>query len=93
MGMGSELLLEEQELSCGCAGFKGLATPPSHHHSHRKVEEAVDTSLGSWGEGKMFSVFIHETGWGHRRPGVDREAQFWGCRSGEPAEEMEREQS
>ena len=38
MGMGSGLLLEEQELSCDCAGFKGLATP-------------VDTSLGSWGEG------------------------------------------
>lgn len=48
MGTGSELLLEDQALSSGCAGFEGsVCNMPLRHH-HRKVEEAVDTSLGFW---------------------------------------------
>lgn len=45
MGLSSELLLEEQELSSGCAGLRGLWRP-------QKCQEGGNghTSLGFWKE-------------------------------------------
>ena len=54
--MGSELLLEEQELSCGCAGFKGLATPPVTTTATEKWRKRWTLAWGPGERGKC-SVF------------------------------------
>lgn len=61
MGMRSELLLEEQVHSCGCAGLQGLGGGDLEM-SWRRHEH---TSLGFWTEMYMSRVCSHKTGGGH----------------------------
>ena len=54
--MGSELLLEEQELRCDRSGFKGLATPPVTTTATEKWRKRWTAAWGPGGRGKC-SVF------------------------------------
>lgn len=56
MGMGSELLLEEQELRCDRSGFKGLATPPVTTTATEKWRKRWTLACGPGERGKC-SVF------------------------------------
>lgn len=56
MGMGSELLLEEQELRCDRSGFKGLATPPVTTTATEKWRKRWTLAWGPGERGKC-SVF------------------------------------
>ena len=93
MRTGSELLLEDQELSSGCAGFEGSATRPSGTTTEKWRKQWIP----AWGSGRDVHVqCLQSQDWtespktrcGQRGPVLGPPDV---CRSGEPAEEMERE--